>query len=137
VKDDTKHLDDGGGFGMPGSGGNERGIDGAFPPKPTGVGTEVSARAFEQEPEPEIEGPYEYTIKLQVGLTAQKLVAAFGDSAPDDVRTLIVELEQEVGLWALTILLGRYFECQMSIAKDKCPELFYKTDAELVKELSE
>lgn len=92
---------------------------------------------IENETHRDDDGPYEYTIKLQVPLTAEKLVKAFGDSAPDDVRTLVIELEKEVGLWALTILLGRYFESQMVIAQSHCPELFSKTDDELIKELTE
>lgn len=85
----------------------------------------------------EIEGPYEYDLKLHVGLTAERLVRALGDGAPDDVRTLVMELDEEVGLWALTILLARYFQGQLDIITQENPELVAMTNDELLAQLTE
>lgn len=113
MKDDTKHLDDGGGFAQ-------------------AVETVIKHSAGCDD-----DGPFEYELNLRVGLTADKLVKGLGDTAPDDVRTLIIELEKEVGLWALTILLGRYFAEQMEAAQKFCPELYNMSSEELIKELQE
>lgn len=80
---------------------------------------------------------YEYDIRLKIPLTAEKLVAAFGDTAPDDVRTFVMELDQEVGLWALTILLYRHFERKFRVALEHCPELCGKPEDELLAMLTE
>ena len=82
--------------------------------------------------DPHYDGPYEYEIKLKIPLTAEKLVAAFGDTAPDDVRTLVMELDAEVGLWALTVLLYRHFQRHFNIILEKNPELAAKPDEELL-----
>lgn len=79
----------------------------------------------------------EFLIKLGVRLSAENIVAGMGESAPRDAYDLIIGLEKEVGWWALTILLGRYFEGQMAIARQHCPDMFEKTNDELLKELEE
>lgn len=98
------------------------------------------------DPQPEAEAlegsmtlqpPTEFSLNLRIRVSAPAIVKAMGSSAPTDTHDLIIELEQEVGLWALTILLARYFEGQMAIAREQCPELIGKTDDELVAELEE
>lgn len=85
----------------------------------------------------ELKEVVEFPLTLRVRLTAEQIVRGLGDGAAVDVHELIVELDQEVGLWALTILLARYFEGQMKLAQEHCPELIGKTTEELIKELEE
>lgn len=79
----------------------------------------------------------EVELTLRILLSPEKLVKGMGESAPRDTYDLIIGLEQEVGWWALTVLLARYFEGQMAVAREKCPELVGKTDGELMVELEE
>ena len=91
----------------------------------------------QRDPEENLEEPTKFYVKLAFNVTAEQIVRGLGDGAPLDVHELIIELDQEVGLWALTILLARYFEGQMKLAQEHCPELIGKTTEELVKELEE
>lgn len=54
---------------------------------------------------------------------------------PREALSLIKELDDEVGVWSLTILLGRYFEQQMKLASEAVPELFSASDEELLAEM--
>lgn len=90
------------------------------------------AKAPEPEGCVEVVEQTEFRLNLGVNLTAERLVKALGDSAPMDALMLTTELDEEVGLWAYSILVYRHFFKQMEIANAKCPELLSKTDEELL-----
>lgn len=79
----------------------------------------------------------EVPLTLCIRLSPEQIVRAMGESAPRDAYDLILGLEQEVGWWALTILLARYFEGQMEVARREHPDLMAKSDEELIAELEE
>jgi hypothetical protein len=74
----------------------------------------------------------EVRLTLGVNLDAAK-IAKCADVA--QVLSLIKELDDEVGIWAMTILLGRYFEQQMKLASQAVPELFAASDDDLILEM--
>lgn len=73
----------------------------------------------------------EFHVTMKLKLTAENIVKSFGDSGPTDAFLLTVEMDEEVGLWAYSILLFRHFQKQMEIAAAKCPELLSQSDEEL------
>lgn len=73
-------------------------------------------------------------LTLGIKLDAEKIAK---QATPEQVFELVKELDNEVGLWALTILLYRYFEAQMSLARTHAPELVDLSDEELLAEFSE
>lgn len=71
-------------------------------------------------------------LPIAIKIDAAKLAKVV---TPLDVLGLIQDLDDEVGLWAMTILLGRYFEEQLKIASEVVPELFAASEDELMDEL--
>lgn len=79
----------------------------------------------------------EILVMAKLTVSPERIVKGMGEDHILDVYDLIVGLEQEVGWWALTILLSRYFARQMELAQQHCPELCAKSDDELIKEIEE
>lgn len=54
---------------------------------------------------------------------------------PTQAFDLIKDIDNEVGLWALTVLLARHFDDQLLLAATHAPELLAMTNDELIAEL--
>ena len=73
-----------------------------------------------------------FEVKMRFKMDAADVVQ---NLQPEEVLDLISEMDNEVGLWAHTLLLYRHFLKQFEVAKEKCPELVELTDDQLLLEL--
>jgi hypothetical protein len=54
---------------------------------------------------------------------------------PKQALALIKDIDNEIGIWAMTILLARYFEREAQVAAERVPELLSMSDEELLEEM--